>query len=277
MSASGQVLPLNPDGMVTLPGGQTIAVKNEKLVDSIYGNLNRRSEGSTFEAKAPGGRANGVVQGYILLPAGIVGMKDGGKDEGTIILKDNHGPGGDMNKQYKIWFEYKRGGKVDGIVLRREHEHPDTEEIDDVKYENQPHLEPGDKLEYKASYQDTNDGGVRLRMDYKDPKTGQWKRLFDHVDHGDGKKDRPYRGESGVQDGTRVDGRVGGSKPSEEDQKKYRRIAEGKPIGTTNVTEIEDILSKLAISAIWAREIEPDNSDLRDGKDDPLSFGPKGD
>ena len=260
-----------------MPGGPTVKVKNEILVESIYGNqIVRSDEGGTFEATAPGRRANGIVQGYIKIPKNIVGMKDG-DDEGTILLKDNHGPGGNKDKQYKIFFLYKEGGKVDGIEAAVEHTHKpnDIQVLKDVKFVNQPKFDAGGKLEFKASYQDTNDDGVRLRMDYRD-QTGKWTRLFDHVDYGDKKNGRPYRGRSGVQDGTRVDGRVGGGKPSEDDARKYRAI-EGKSIGpTTKLSdELKDILSKLATSAIWAREIEPDESDLHDGNDDPISFGPK--
>ena len=202
-------------------------------------------------------------------------MKDGDY-EGTILLKDNHGPGGNDDRQYKIFFLYKEGGKVDEVEAAVEHTHDPNvvEALEGVEYVNQPKFEVGGKLEFKASYQDTNDDGVRLRMDYRD-QTGKWTRLFDHVDYGDKKNGRPYRGRSGVQDGTRVDGRVGGGKPSEEDVKKYKAI-EGEPILTTKLSnKLEDILSKLATSAIWAREIEPDESDLDDGIDYPLSFGPE--
>jgi hypothetical protein len=272
----GEVLPLNADGTVTLPGGQTsVPVKNNELVEAVYGNqIVRSDEGGTFEATAPKGRANSIVQGYIVLPSGIIGMKHG-KDEGTIILKDNHGPGGDMNRQYKAQFVYEKGGAVNGIQIHREHEHPTTTELKKVKYATEPKFEAGEKIEFKASYQDTNDDGVRLRMDYKDPKTGKWEKLFDHVDYGDGDKEQCYRGKSGVQDGTRVDGRVGGGKPSGDDEDKYRKIR-NKPIRTTELSDdLKKILSKLATTAVWAREIEPDKTDLKDGKDDPLSFGPK--
>jgi hypothetical protein len=269
-------LPINPDGTVTLPGDGKSKIKNENLSEPIYGNqfvAHAASGGGTFESTAPEGRANGVVEGYVVIPPGMVGMKDG-EDEGTIILKDNHGPGGDENEQYKVWFEYKRGGAVNGIELGREHRHPNTEEIEEVVYANQPNLDPGEKLEFKASYQDTNDEGVRLRMDYKDPKTGEWKKLFDHVDYGDGRKGRPYRGKSGVQDGIRVDGSVDG-KFSDDDDEKLRNIR-NKPIESTILTDKQKkILAKLASGAIWAREIEMDNSDLNDGIDDPLSFGPR--
>ena len=283
-SESGEILPLNADGTVSLPGGQSsVLVKNNELIEAVYGNqIVRSDEGGTFEATAIKleddkgvGRANGIVQGYIVIPSGMVGMKESGKDEGTIILKDNHGPGGNKNHQYKAQFVYERGGAVKGIELHREHTHPNTTELENVKYANEPKFEAGEKIEFKASYQDTNDDGVRLRMDYKDPKTGKWEKLFDHVDYGDGDKEKCYRGTSGVQDGTRVDGRVGGGKPSGDDEKKYRKIKE-KPIRTTELSdELKKILSELATSAIWAREIEPDTSDLKDGKDDPLSFGPK--
>ena len=43
--------------------------------------------GGTFEATAPKGRANGIVEGFIVIPSGMEGMKDDGKDEGTVILK----------------------------------------------------------------------------------------------------------------------------------------------------------------------------------------------
>jgi hypothetical protein len=218
------------------------------------------------------GRANGVVEGYIVIPLDMKGMKDDGTDEATVILKDNHGPGGDMNEQYKVWYEYRKGGKVNGISLAREHRHTMVEEMEGVQYANQPNLEPGEKLEFKASYQDTNDKGVRLRMDYKDPKTREWKKLFDHVDYGDGKEGRPYRGKSGVQDGIRVDGSVNGDF-SDNDDDQLRNIR-NKPIESTPLTDKQKkILAKLASGVIWAREIEEDNSDLHDGVDDPLSFG----
>ena len=78
-----------------------------------------------------------------------------------------------------------------------------------------------------------------------------------------------------MQNGTRVDGRVGGGKPSDRIVDKYKNELEGKPITTTTSdNELKRELANLATSAIWAREIEPDDSDLKDGKDDPLSFGP---
>jgi hypothetical protein len=112
-------------------------------------------------------------------------------------------------------------------------------------------------------------------MFYKDAN-GTWLKLFDHVDYGDGKQGRPYTGKSGVQDGTRVDGRVGGGKPSRNFVEKYKDQLRGKPITTTSSDEeLNRELAKLATSAIWAREIEPDDSDLQDGNDDPLSIGEK--
>jgi len=274
---SNDILPV-VNGSVVLPDGQKLKVVNDKLFTSIYGNqIVRSKKWGTFEATVRGKRANGVVQGYIIIPSGIVGMKDG-DDEGTILLKDNHGEDSENpeDKQYKIWFEYKRGGKINGIILGREHKHPNTEKCQNVKYENQPRLEAGGKLEFIGSYQDTADGeGVRLRMFYKDPNAN-WLKLFDHVDYGDGKQGRPYTGESGVQDGTRVDGRVGGGKPDDNIVDKYKNQLRDKPITTTSSDdELNRELAKLATSAIWAREIEPDNSDLRDGKDDPLSIGNK--
>jgi hypothetical protein len=275
--SSRDILPIE-DGMVILPDGQKVKVVSDTLFTSIYGNqIVRSDEGGTFEATVRGKRANGVVQGYIIIPPGIVGMKDG-DDEGTILLKDNHGEGSEnpTDKQYKIWFEYKKGGRINGIILGREHQHPNTEKCNNVKYQNQPKLEAGGKLEFIGSYQDTSDGnGVRLRMFYKDAN-GTWLKLFDHVDYGDGKQGRPYTGKSGVQDGTRVDGRVGGGKPSRNIVEKYKDQLRGKPITTTSSDEeLNRELAKLATSAIWAREIEPDDSDLQDGNDDPLSIGEK--
>lgn len=274
------VLPLNSDGTVTLPTGQNVKTINNNLVESIYGNQTIRNFSSggksgTFEASAPNGRANAIVQGYVIIPNGMRGHGDDGSDEGTIILKDNHGPHGDKNRQYKVQFVYQNGGKVDGIQLCREHKHPNIEKIEGVVYENQPRFSAGGKLEFIATYQDTNDNGVRLRMFYKN-ESSQWVRLFDHVDYGDGKSGRPYRGKSGVQDGTRTDGGVNGYVPSQSDSKKYKHDCEGRPISTTVLDdEMKGILSKLGSSAIWAREIEKDSSNLHDGFDDPLSFGPK--
>jgi hypothetical protein len=272
----GDILPLNPDGTVLLPGGQAVRAIGNNLVESIYGNQFIRShEAGTFEATAPGRRANVVSQGFIIIPQGMVGMKHDGKDEGTIILKDNHGPGGDMNKQYKVWFEYKRGGDVNGITLGREPKHPNTEEPKNVTYANQPSISAGEKLVFKGSCQDTNDNGVRLRMDYKDSGTGEWKKLFDHVDYGDGDGNKCYRGRSGVQDGIRVDGSVNKEINKDNDVKPLKDI-EGKVIRTTELTSAQkEILAKLANGAIRSREIDPDNSNLHDGLDDPLSFGPR--
>ena len=269
-------LEIDADGTILLPGNGRSRVKNNTLAEPIYGNQFVRHQsgktGATFESCARTGRANGVVEGYIELPHNIKGMKSNGSDEGTVILKDNHGPGGDENKQYKVLFEYRKGGVVNGIRLIREHNHPSVEVIKGVKYLNQPSLEPNEKLEFKASYQDTSDKGVRLRMDYRDPKSGEWKRAFDHVDYGDGKESRPYRGKSGVQDGIRVDGSVNGEF-SDNDDKELRNIR-NKPISSTLLTDKQKkLLAKLASGAIWAREIEKDDSDLHDGIDDPLSFG----
>lgn len=270
-------LEIDADGTILLPGNGRSKVKNNRLAEPIYGNQFVRHQsgktGGTFESSASKGRANGIVEGYIVIPQNMIGMKKNGKDEGTVILKDNHGPGGDLNEQYKVWFEYKKGGTINGISLSREHRHPnDIEEVKGVKYVNQPTLNPCEKLEFKASYQDTSDGGVRLRMDYKDPKMGEWKIVFDHVDYGDGKEGRPYRGKSGVQDGIRVDGSVNGNF-SDNDDKELKNIR-NKSIGSTLLTNKQKkLLAKLANGAIWAREIEEDNSDLHDGIDDPMSFG----
>jgi hypothetical protein len=275
----GDILPLDGNGNVTLPNGQKIKAVGNRLYESLYGNQIRRGfssggESGTFEAVAPEGRANGIVQGYIIIPKGIEGHGDDGGDEGTIILKDNHGEGGNNNRQYKIQFEYKKGGAVNGIKLAREHRHPQVEDVKGVKYENQPSLQAGGKLEFIGTYQDTNDNGVRLRMFYKN-ESGQWVRLFDHVDYGDGKEGRPYKGRSGVQDGTRIDGGVNGYVPSKEDREKYKKI-KNKPMRTTPLSDdLKNILSKLATSAIFAREIDKDSSNLQDGNVGPLSFGPR--
>ena len=111
-------------------------------------------------------------------------------------------------------------------------------------------------------------------MDYKDLKTGKWEKLFDHVDYGDGKDDRPYRGQSGVQDGIRVDGSVN-EEFKDADDDKLNRIKR-KPIKSITLTEDEKKrLAKLASGEIYAREIEADDSDLHDGNDDPLSLVPR--
>ena len=269
-------LEIDPDGTIKLPGNGRSKVKNNTLAEPIYGNQFIRHEdnkvGGTFESTARTGRANGIVEGYIVIPTGMEGMKDDGSDEATIILKDNHGPDSDDNEQYKVRYEYKKGGAVNGISLIREHRHPRPESMEGVKYVNQPILEANEKLEFKASYQDTRDKGVRLRMDYKDPNTGEWIIAFDHVDYGDGKEDRPYRGKSGVQDGIRIDGSVSGDF-SDNDANELRSIR-NKKIETTSLTNNQKKkLAKLASGVIWAREIEEDNSDLHDGIDDPISFG----
>ena len=72
-----------------------------------------------------------------------------------------------------------------------------------------------------------------------------------------------------------MDGRVGGGKASDDVNELYKKKLKDNPISTTKVDDdkLKEELSKLATSAIWAREIESDDSDLHDGKDDPLSFG----
>ena len=112
-------------------------------------------------------------------------------------------------------------------------------------------------------------------MDYKDLKTGKWEKLFDHVDYGDGKEHgRPYRGKSGNQDRIRVDGSVNDDFKDDDDDILDR--IQNKPIKSTTLTDEEKTaLAKLASGEIYAREIEADDSDLHDGTDDPLSFGPK--
>ena len=100
-----------------------------------------------------------------------------------------------------------------------------------------------------------------------------WVRLFDHVDYGDGKSGRPYRGKSGVQDGTRIDGGVDGYLPSKQDREEYKKCKDKLMSSDQLNDKLREIFSKLATSAIYAREIESENSDLHDGIDDPLSFG----
>lgn len=276
---TNEVLSLNSDGTITLPSNIRLKAIGDILYVSEYAARIQASFGSggqsgTFEAVAPNGRANGIVQGHAIVPKGIKGHGDG--DEVTIILKDNHGPGGNNNKQYKVKIEYKNGGRVNGVELCREHKHPNVENVKNVKYENQPQFEAGGKLEFIGTYQDTNDGGVRLRMFYKN-ESGIWVRLFDHVDYGDNKGEgRPYRGKSGVQDGTRTDGGVNGYIPDHDDVEEYKHKCKGKKMSEVELTDrLRNIFSKLGTSVIYAREIDKDTSDLHDGIDDPLSFGEK--
>jgi hypothetical protein len=92
------ILTINQDGTITLPGGGKSKVIGNKLVEPIYRNqFIRKSQGTqekggTFESTPRGVRANSIVQCHVIIPSGMVGMKNC-RDEATVILKDNHGDG----------------------------------------------------------------------------------------------------------------------------------------------------------------------------------------
>jgi hypothetical protein len=253
------------------------------------------SKGKPPENDAQLGPANGLIYFEAGIPADIVGMKGSGNnnsDEITFIFKENHGKHQKQGKHnVKVTLEYE--GKSDSsdakytgkVELGVEDDHDDDsspKELEGVIYQNTDVIEKyntglDNPIIAKGSYQDTKDGGVRYKLEVQDPETKEWKKIFDHVDYGDENHDiKNYRGASAYCSAIRTDGHADGFADGGQDNvKDILRPLHFKPINTQKTEEQTKRLSKLGYGSIKVEEIEPDNTDLKDGSDDPLSFGKK--
>jgi hypothetical protein len=208
-------------------------------------------------------------------------------DEMTIIYKDNHGAPGNKEGKYNVivilYYKSARNGQpasyIDEVRIGFEDDHDDDPSIKDfkgVKYQNRDILlkyNPIDKLiQGRGSYQDTNDGGVRYVLEFKDPETNEWKKIFDHVDYGDEHHDIVnYRGASAFRSSIIIYG------DSCLDSSEYEEMEnlERKPITIEKSDKQKRILRKLGYCNITFKEISPDNNRSENVDDLPLSFGKK--
>jgi hypothetical protein len=240
------------------------------------------------------GPANGQIFFEAGIPVDIRGMKGSGdntEDEITFIYKENHGKHKKKGKHnVKVTLQYKGAknnvnakftGHVELGVEDDHNEDSSPKELQGVKYQNtdilQKYSSGPNPVVARGSFQDTKDGGVRYKLDIQDPETKQWKKIFDHVDYGDNNHDiKNYRGASAYCSAIRIDGHSPGFTDGGKDHvNDIMRPLYFKPISGPKNPEQKKRLSKIGYGSIRVEEIEPDNSNLKDGLDDPLSFGKK--
>jgi hypothetical protein len=238
------------------------------------------------ESNSTLGPANAVIHFEAGIPADIVGMKgsgDNNSDEITFIFKENHADLERMGKKplegrhnVKVTLEYKgksnsSNAKYTGKVeLGVEDDHgadSSPKELEGVTYENTDVIKKyeaklGNPIKARGSYQDTTDGGVRYKLEVQDPQTKEWKKIFDHVDHGDGNHDiRKYRGASAYCSAIRIDGHAEGfTQGGLEHVKGILRSLHFMPLTTQKTSEQERRLPKIGYGSIKVEEIGPDDS-----------------
>jgi hypothetical protein len=298
-----------PPGQVHDPEtGTCITPKQETSASGSFGNqfirnmsgrsagcIEIQSKGEPPEENVVFGPANGLIHIEAGIPSDIVGMKgdgDSNSDEITIIYKENHGKHEKKGKHnVKVTLKYKGKSKdndaeyTGDVELGVEDDHDvekNPKKLQGVKYQNTEILTKyktgfNNPIRAKGSYQDTADGGVRYKLEVQDPDTKEWKKIFDHVDYGDeNHKIENYRGASAYCSAIRTDGHANGFDEGGQDNvEKILRPLYFKSINEQMSEEQKNRLSKLGYGSIRVQEIEPDNSDLHDGQDDPLSFGKK--
>lgn len=177
----------------------------------------------------------------------------------------------------KVGILYKNGGGYTGEVeLGVEDNHKknsNPKKLQGVNYQNEGVIKkykPGKLIQARGSYQDTNLGGegVRYKLEVQDPSSGDWKKIFDHIDYGDGNhKIKNYRGSSAVGSAVRTDGNV--PEFSKSDADKLKPLT-GKKITSKKNSEQEELLAKLGQGRMSFEKIKED-----DEQEEPLSRGKK--
>lgn len=256
-----------------------------------YGNQFVRHEsggktGGTIEFNTPANSAPANAQLFFVVgvPKDIKGMSDGG-DQMTLIFKENHGAPGKRDGRYnvKVRIDYQDGksgqpafytGNVELGVEDNHDKDTNPKELKGVIYQNtniiKKYKTGSDPVKLKGSYQDTPDGGLRIKLEVQDPEDGEWKKLFDHVDFGDKNHDiKNYRGKSAFRSSIRIDGNC------PDFNGKPLNGLKSQSINIQKTPEAQKQLDNLAFGNITFKEIGPDDGKWTDGVDDPLSFGKK--
>jgi hypothetical protein len=263
---------------------------------SEYGNQFVRFFGGimvgTIEFNTPANSAPANAQLFfeVGIQANMKGIEGDGENI-TLIYKENHGAPGNKNGKYnvKAFLSYKiaKNGQsasyINDVKLGVEDNHDeDTSpvELKGVKYENEDILskyEPGGgPIKARGSYQDTKDGGVRYKLEILNPDTKEWKRIFDHVDYGDENHNiKNYRGKSAFRSTLRIDGHSADFVRDINHAKEILHPLQSAPISTQKTEEQKRLLTMLGYGNITFKEMDPDQSDLVDGINDPLSLGLK--
>jgi hypothetical protein len=242
-----------------------------------YGNQFIRSgEAGTIEFNTPKNSFPANAQLYFEggIQKNMVGMKDG-DDEVTFIFKENHGAPGNKDGKHNVKVTLKYQGAKDGkpakykgeVELGVEDDHDansSPKALKDVKYQNEDVLTkytPGDKpIRAKGSYRDTKDGGVRYTLEVQDPETKEWKKIFDHVDHGDDNhKIENYRGKSAFRSSIRIDGCTTTKKSELKKIEEILEDIEEEQIDVKKSEEQQEALKKFGYGNIKFEEIQPDN------------------
>jgi len=233
----------------------------------------RSKKAGTIEFNTPANSFPENAQLYFEggIPKDMVGMKNG-DDEITFIYKENHGAPGNKDGKHNVKVTLMYQGAKDGepaqykgkVELGAEDDHNsdmNPKAFEGVSYQNTEVIKkysPGGKaIRAKGSYQDTKDGGVRYTLEVQDPETKEWKKIFDHVDHGDENHDiKNYRGKSAFRSCIRIDG---STRDFDKDMAEKIKDLQRKSIRTNRSKEQQKILDMLGYGNISFKQIQSDN------------------
>jgi hypothetical protein len=207
---------------ITLPDSSTFMPRENVNTGSEYGQTwrNYRSGGGdgSFELNIKTGTnaKSYLVQGYYALPPGLEDHKKGEIGEVTNIINDGHFEG-DGKHQYKLETFYRRGGTLTGeAVLGTEDDHEQDVDVKELPGANQlpdskealRAYSPGNAQAFMYVVKKVKDREAqRIKYWIKDSRSGQWVKVFDHVDSkGANNNIRDYLNHSNNADAVRIDG-----------------------------------------------------------------------
>jgi hypothetical protein len=215
-------LSFQQDQPITLPDGTKFTPTKRVNTASEYGQMWRgyRSGGDdgSFELNIETGKGSSsyLVEGYYSLPSGLTDHKKGKEGEVTNIINDGHFKG-DSKHQYKLETIYHEGGTLTGeAVFGTEDDHGADTKVKPSKGAKQvpeskavlKSYTPGDVQLFKYVVKKVKGRNAqRIKYWVKDKKSGEWIKVFDHVDlHGANGNIADYLNHSNPADAVRIDG-----------------------------------------------------------------------
>jgi hypothetical protein len=208
------------DQPITLPDGTKFTPKRVNTA-SEYGQMWRGyssgGDDGSFELNIETGRGSSYLgEGYYSLPSGITDHKKGEEGEVTNIINDGHFKG-DSKHQYKLESIYHKGGTLTGeAVFGTEDDHEANTAVKPSKGAKQipeskavlKSYTPGDVQFFKYVVKKVKGRDAqRIKYWVKDKNSGDWVKVFDHVDSFGAKSNiADYLNHSNPADAIRIDG-----------------------------------------------------------------------